>query len=88
MNIKALYQSKRWAFRTIFLGEDEKLHAAGQAALAHLRIFCNATKSKFSSDPLQLARMAGREEVLIEIMTFINYDYSQLYDLEETSDND
>lgn len=83
MNIKQFLRKKEWAFRSIFSKENGELNEAAKIALADLRLFCNGTKSNFSVDALEMARMEGRREVFMRIMTFLNYDYSKVYDLEE-----
>lgn len=79
MNIKEFIRSKEWAYRQR-LGVDDE---AVKIILADLRMFCNGTKTTFSNDPLEMARLTGRKEVFERIMTFLNYDYSKIYDLEE-----
>lgn len=84
MNIKQFIKSKEWAWR--FLMTDEgggDLNQHARIALADLRSFCYGTKSTYSSDPLEMARLTGRKEVFERVMQFLHYDYSKIYDLEE-----
>ncbi len=81
--MKRLLQRKEWAYRNIFQGDKGDLHEASKIALADLRTFCNGTKSSFSTDALEMARMEGRREVFTRVTNFLNVDYSKYYDLEE-----
>ena len=65
----------RRAMQGAFDGEN------GKRALLHLAGFCNALKSTFSSDPLEMARMCGRREVWLEIMTNLNLTEQDLLDI-------
>jgi len=56
----------------------------GKEVIADLRIFCNGTKSNFSNDPLQMARMEGRREVFNRVMEFMEVDFANYYDYDET----
>lgn len=90
MNIKQFIKSKEWAWRFLLLDDNGKdVNSQARIALADLRSFCHGTKSTFSSDPLEMARMTGRKEVFERVMTFLNYETSKIYDLEEELiDND
>lgn len=79
MNYKQFLRSKEWAYRSALKNNDE----AAKVILADLRMFCYGTKSTFSTDPLEMARLTGRKEVFERIMSFMNFDYSKIYDLEE-----
>lgn len=81
--MKRVLQRKEWAYRNIFQGDKGDLHEASKVALADMRTFCNGTKSNFSTDALEMARMEGRREVFTRVMNFLNVDYSKFYDLEE-----
>lgn len=83
MNLKQFLRQKEWAWRVMTLADTGEPNDAGRIALADLRNFCHGTKSTFSSDPCEMARQVGRQEVFQRIMNFINYDYSKIYDLEE-----
>lgn len=63
----------------------ERLGGDGNAAaiISDLRKFCNATKSNFSTEPLEMARMEGRREVFMRIANFLNVDFSDIYNYEE-----
>lgn len=54
----------------------------GKDVMTDLRVFCFATKSIFSTDPLEMARNAGRREVFERIMTIMKADYTERYELE------
>lgn len=90
MKIRDFIRSKEWAWRFLLLddsGKDVNSHA--RVALSDLRSFCHGTKTTFSSDPLEMARLTGRKEVFERIMTYLNYETSKIYDLEEELiDND
>lgn len=75
-----LYKRKKTAYRLTFGSEVSK------DVLADLRVFCNATKTNFSSDALEMARMEGRREVFNRIMSFMKVDYEDYYQYEEDVD--
>jgi len=52
-----------------------------EEAMADLREFCHATKSAFSNDPLEMARLIGRKEVYDRIMTFLKVDYDNYFNI-------
>jgi hypothetical protein len=88
MKLRDLIRKKEWAWRHILSRKDGGLDEAAKIALSDLRYFCNGTKSNFHSDALEMARMEGRREVFMRIMTFLNYDYSKIYELEEDYPDD
>lgn len=75
-------KAKETAYR-LSLGNE-----GAKPVLADLRVFCNGTKSSFSSDALEMARMEGRREVFNRIMNFLKIEYSQFYEYEEDYNND
>lgn len=83
MNMKHFLKNKERAWRSLLKAQNGELNESAKIALADLRYFCNGTKSNFSVDALEMARMEGRREVFMRIMTFLNFEYSKLYDLEE-----
>lgn len=87
MNLKQFLQSKEWAWRQM-CKTDDGYSIPGEIALSDLRTFCNGTKTTFSNDPLEMARMVGRQEVFQRIMNFLNVDYSKIYDLNEEQVDD
>jgi len=68
------WRRSRRVFRQCFDSEH------GRIVLAHLRRFCRAehTVTVFSSDALEMARMAGRLEVYKEIQRFLSVTDVQL----------
>lgn len=81
----SFYKKKEIAFRSLFFTEDDRLNEAAKTALFDLRVFCHGTKSAFNNDPLEMARIVGRQEVYQHIMNYLNYDYSEQIKLEETN---
>jgi hypothetical protein len=70
-------KAKEGAFRLALGNENAK------TVLADLRVFCHATKSTFSDNPLEMARLEGRREVFNRIMNFLKINYSDYYNYEE-----
>lgn len=68
--------------------ENGQLSEHAKTALSDLRYFCSGTKSVYSSDALEMARMAGRQEVYQRIMNFLHVDYSEQLKLDEEIIND
>lgn len=83
MNVKQYLKNKEWAWRKMCYADNGKFNSAAEVALADLRTFCNGTKSTFRNDPYETAREIGRQEVFQRIMTFLNVDYSEIYNLNE-----
>lgn len=83
MRIRDFIRQKEWAWRHILGSDNGELNEASKIALADLRLFCNATKSNFNTDALEMARLEGRREVFMRIMNYLNYDYSKIYELDE-----
>lgn len=82
--IRNSLKKKEWAYRLIYNTEQgEELSEAAKVALADLKIFCNGTRSIYSSDALDMARMAGRQEVFQRVMNFLQIDYSEFYLLQD-----
>ena len=80
MDTSRFMRGKQRAFRLTFGNEVAK------DVLADLRVFCNATKTSFSSDPLEMARQEGRREVFNRIMSFMKVDFEDYYNYEENID--
>lgn len=76
----------RRSFVQVFLGADAAPTRAGSAALADLRDFCGADASGFATDPLIMARNAGRREVWQRIINYLNLDEGQVQTLTEIDD--
>lgn len=76
------WQRKQWGYRQAFDNE------AGKIVLADLRIYCHATKTAFSSDPLEMARIEGRREVFMRVMDFLKVDYDTIYNQIEEIPNE
>lgn len=88
MKIRDLIRNKEWAWRRLLRSDDGNLNEAAKIVLSDLRTFCNGTRSNFRPDALEMARMEGRREVFMRVMTFLNVDYSAIYDLEEEDLNE
>lgn len=71
--------------RWLFLGEDEKPHRAGEIVLAELRNRY-LLGSVFSEDPLVMARKAGRREVVMDLINYLNLDEAKVQQLMELDD--
>ncbi|BBC99102.1 Bbp19 family protein [Sphingobium sp. YG1] len=70
----------------LFFGEGGLLKRDAEAVLADLRDYCRAQSSGFSPDPLIMAKMAGRREVWLRIMEFLNLDEKLVQTLMEVDD--
>ena len=77
---------RRWLWRWLFLDAEGRLHRAGEAALADLRGYARVGQSNFSSDPLVMARLAGRQEVAMRIINYLNLDEGQVQHMMEIDD--
>lgn len=80
---RALIQSRQ--VRALFKPEGVMSRQA-EAVLADLRDFCKAQESGFNSDPLVMARMAGRREVWLRLTKFLNLDEAQVQTMMEVDD--
>ena len=69
-----------------FFGDNGLLKRDAQAVLADLREFCFAQSSGFSPDPLVMARRAGRREVWLRLIDFLNLDEKQVQMMMEVDD--
>lgn len=58
----------------------------GRQVIEDLNIFCNGTRTHNTNDPMELMRLEGRREVLLQIMTVMKIDVSALFD-EYTDDH-
>lgn len=83
MNFKDFIQSKEISWRNALKDGQGNLTPEGKIILADLRNFCNGTKSPFRNDTNETMRQIGRQEVFQRIVSFLEYDYSKLYELEE-----
>lgn len=70
------------AYKRTFRGDNKKVHAAATEVLADLKIYCNATRSNFSPDALEMARGEGRREVFLYIMDYLELDVEYIHKLE------
>ena len=84
---QAVAKKKQWAYRALLKGQDGQINEAAKIALADLRVFCHGTRSVFSSDSLEMARRAGKQEVFQRIMNFLEMEYAETYQLEEDFDD-
>lgn len=81
-------KDKAKAYRLTFGNET------GKEVIADLRRFCCGTKTTFSTDstgrldPLHLARMEGRREVFLQIMTIMKVEFEDYYTYTEDLLND
>lgn len=48
--------------------------------LADLRVFCHATKTTYRDNPVEMARMEGRREVFLRIMSMLKVEFGDVYD--------
>lgn len=78
-----LQKQKETAYRAIFSKENGELQPMAQVVMTDLRLYCNATKSSFSSDIAEMARNEGRREVFNRIMSFLKVDYEDYFNLNE-----
>ena len=83
MNLKDIIKTKEWAWRTLLLDDKGELNEAGKVIMKDLREYCRALKSPFDVEQVSMARNVGRLEVFQRIMTFLHYDSSKFYDLDE-----
>lgn len=83
---------KRWLlgvlWRWLFLADDGATHRrVGEKVLADLRDFAGMKHPQsFQTDPLKLARAAGRRDVVLRICHFLNLDETQIQKLVEIDD--
>ena len=61
-------QLKRF-YQLIFKGQDGYLSEAGESVMDDLKLFCDG--DSFSSDPLDMARKAGRRQVYQMILKML-----------------
>lgn len=81
------------AYSRLFLGRGDKPHGDAATVLGDLERFCYATRPTFDTDPLIMAEREGRREVFNRIMTILNFNFEQYYQLrkeaeDERRDND
>lgn len=72
-------------WRWLFLAPDGTPHHAGEVLLADLREFATG-QPLFSSDPLIMARRAGRREVFERIINYLNLDEDMVQKMMELDD--
>lgn len=79
---------KRSLWRWLFLADDGSTHRrVGEKVLADLRDFAGMKHPQsFQTDPLKLARAAGRRDVVLRIAHFLNLDETQIQKLVEIDD--
>ena len=83
---------KRWLlgvlWRWLFLAEDGSTHRrVGEKVLADLRDFAGMKyPGTFQTDPLRLARAAGRRDVVMRICHFLKLDETQIQQFVEIDD--
>lgn len=78
---------KRWLYGWLFRGENGELRRVGEHVLADLRGYCRGDEpSDFDTEPLVMARRAGRREVFMRIINFLNLDEEQVQQLMELDD--
>jgi len=77
------FRRKERAYRTLF-GESE----AAKIVLADLCVTCGASRSSFSRDGLEMARLEGRREIFNHIMTYLKVDYEDYQHLIKESFDD
>jgi hypothetical protein len=83
-----LQKQKETAYRAIFNKAGGELNEMSKIVLADLRLYCNATKTSFSSDIAEMARAEGKREVFNRIMSFLKVDYEEYFNLNEEFDNE
>ena len=76
---------RRWFWRWVFLTDEGQLTRAGEILLADLREFATAAPL-FSTEPLLMARRAGRREVFERIVAYLNLDEATVQKLMEVDD--
>lgn len=70
---------RAWAVRWLFRSDDGKTtRLVGRIVLADLAQFCKARESAFDTDPLIMARRAGRQDVFRRIADFLNLDEDEV----------
>lgn len=74
---RKLLKRKQLAYRHCLNNE------MGKAVMADLRRFCNATRTNFHTDALEMARMEGRREVFLQIANMLNVEFNDYYSYEE-----
>ena len=70
----------------MFTADGRQLRRATEHVLADLRDFCAVQRTGFSSDPLVMARYAGRREVWLRITKSLNLDEAQVQQFMEFDD--
>ena len=83
--LKALLP-RRWLWRWLFLGPEDKPHRSGEILLADLRDFAGIPHSPFHPDPIIMARRVGRQEVVQRIFNYLNLDEEAVQQLMELDD--
>lgn len=84
LRLRAIVQSRQ--VKAVFFAQEGKLSRAGEAVLSDLRDYCRAQETLFDTDPLIMARMAGRREVWLRLVKFLNLDEAQVQSLMEVDD--
>lgn len=74
-------------FRAVFRSDDAQLSAEGERVLGDLKRYCRGEASTFSPEPYQAARLAGRREVWLRIVGFLDLDEHQVRRLVEVEND-
>ena len=53
---------------------------AGSQVISDLNVFCNGTRTHNTNDPMELMRLEGRREVLLQIMTMLKVDFETFFE--------
>lgn len=79
-----------WLWQALFVGQDGKVHRAGEILLSDLRGFAfgGPQATVFSSDPLMMARREGRREVFLRIVNYLNLDEDVVLQMMEIDDGE
>jgi hypothetical protein len=82
-------QRKRFAYRRMFLADDNTPNADARVVIADLKRFCRAEAPCIQYDkagkldPVASAYLEGRREVYLRIMHFLHIDDSTIYNITE-----
>lgn len=72
--------------RWLFQSPEGAVTRAGEVLLADLREYSGLGRSAFNSDPLKMARIAGRQDVVLRIVNYLNLDEREVQKLMELDD--
>lgn len=79
-------RARRFAVRMLFTADGAQLRVSAEYVLADLRDYARLGKSIYSSEPLLMARYAGRQELLQRLINYLNLDEEQVQKLMEIDD--